>query len=1733
MSWKTAFLSVLFLFFGVMPSVTAADESIEDMEPKRTLTEEQRKQADELLEKIKAEKAKVDVAKKPLEAIEEQGKEPNEELDKIGRAVSDIQKALSDFDLPVDKAKPERSDAGKVKAKMKAESEKLGSGLGGKYYTAAEAVLNAKIALKAEKDEKKKVIAQKKVTDSYIEMEKILAKGTEKLQDKLDKLRQRAQAEQEKIKLASKELESMRDYLRILYGYNARGTGVFGNDSGSKDENMMQWIEEQGRFIGMMSAYGYDNLAESFFAKLKESNNPFTDKPLTDTEKNNFNKVGARLSLQKSTNAQSIKDRILFGQESITLYNDVIKLLLPQTPTYYDAMNDLVSAKFAIAGSLANMAFDYGTMNGTFIEAGATPDPKAKDKAAATVGAGPFAAADLDKMDEATLAQAAANYAESLYESGIEAMLPIQEKLAAAYIELIDLYITANEKNDKLLKAKYVKMLNKVGSQKVRIQHSMETAYANWPYLYAPGNSKRQDIADQGSEFVETNLLDYQETWDFDKQAYGFWMLATAALPDPVLEKTEDDKPMPKFDTGDEEEWKELSGAEKNAEKFNLMRYPWISDRVDNIFNWYIVGKKRGAESSNTFTQYGRAQGLLRWAEARTQMAMGAFRIADAEKDPARKAALLAHAQKLADSAGEALDEFNKSSTKVGVLDMATRCRGLLEVGNKYYLSLAARAVRNGDKDAASQYLRQAMASAATARTVAEGGWRSAAASALLAINQFRTKYELSGGDNPEEWAPTMLVTEAESCLRNGIKAERAGDEKEANKQLNRCRDLYLILLNKARKLSGKDKRDAILPRALYNLGAAAFKVGDIDTAFIANQAIAQEFRNDFEDPTKNYDPNKYPNAASYYRSSLNNLRAAGFAMTTLSKGPYAKKNYVDALLLNVRASGKGEDYVALIDTMANKMKEYDSAVAFIDSVPEENDYYRITQLMAASIYLTMIEKSSKEIAGIDTELNPQPDEDGKIAEELIVSPKVRERLEKRKAALKADLARYRDAAARYAKLFIDLHQKALQRWEGEKAQGVNVTEAVEKIRNQERVNLLQAMLIPLSLAFGDGDYTQVLRMVPDYYAAIDAQKNISEEDKENYKVSAAWLAFNSQYRAVDYAKDDVAACVKNLEATQAIQETLAKADIENKYQSDAASVLGGAWLRLSSRAKEKGQAEEEKKFALAAVNWLDKAESRIYEQVGTGVKMGTTLTEQKLYGRAENVLAKVIEFWGESRFTPMSLYQPGQGAAGMAQMNPAVAGMLSGSLQAAKTATAATTGNDALIKQLNEVIQTVKFEEHADDFNKALDAAVEANKENTRLTRALEQGRALARGFAKPDKSLKIYLDKLPHLNQALAPTGDQRGRLNRLLLEAAYPKTLFLQQAVPMVASPAIMLQQAQTVDRNYTSETGRRKAALIVALMAPIMLTDSQREVVYGPPSEKGKGGIFGELSKKLEETNSDEEKQNIQYMQMGLENPLLVSVYGRPDKKGNLRDRSFGRARVTIKSILDYDAENPTEEKLPIETYLKDLDKALAFDNQILFAKKDYARAMVENGNFAKAEKYVLELCQLFPGDLALKMDLGDIYTAMATFQTVDGKRERRPFTLESAADFQKGFKEFIGVYNSTRDGMPQRTVAYLKLAANEVSALEARVKTGGAMRGEQVVKYSFFDFTTGEYKNAAVPLKSCDAKGKQWANDIYRYMQKSDPKFSDEEVAQFQSLLDRLERIGYRPNIVKDSGLNGK
>ncbi len=1749
--WRIGYLLFTLLFF-ISYSVLAEDLPAEKLKPKRELTEGQKKEAQELKSKIAEELKRLTGVRGPLDTAEKELAGPQKELDDITEVLGKISGLVNDNE----KVKPGSKEAKDVEAKIIEEAKKIpGAGPYAKtVITHFDELLKFNEAKAAKKDTKK---LGEKLDLASGKMVKAQEKIDGRLRKTVEKLDEKRNIEKKKFEKEQTTLLTYRAKLRSIYGYEVEDAAILFTGGGDTDANITAWLDEQGRFIEKLSAYGYDDLATEYFNRIRKTNNPYTGRALSDNAANYMNKIGAKLRLQKALYVDDLVQKLVLGQEALDILETVVKRLIPNSPSHMDATIELLAAKFSLAESVTAAAWKVSILDGGFPYLEKTPslDPDAeepaeaapekaksdkKDSKAGKDGKAPKDSKDskadkaskdskvsaaggiteeaLSKLSKEQLMVKSVEWADKQYSTGVLSGLALHDKISEIFMDMLDGYMAARDAGNKASEQKFYRLLNSFSPKKIRNQHGLEKAFAGWPQLFKPGAEARTVIGSRGNEYVLAVLDDYRQIWPNDKLVYSSWIDINGGMNEPVLQ-SEGGKPLPHFNKPPEDEWKELSKEDKQFETRNLERYPWASDRVEGIFNWYIVSLRSGEAVKDPQIQSGRERAYYSYAEAMANLTVNTYKRALAAKDDDR-AKLLFWADKLAVKADKALAGFANNKTPVGPLSDMIRERGQSMVSLVYYLSMADIQLKAGNKEKAAAYSTSALSAVAAVKASSVGYYYKVATDGVVLVGDFEKKNGIQSSDDPAQWNPALLATTAEDALLKAVRAEQDSKAEEALSNYRKAYELYAIMLDKYRGLKGKDDRERLLVKPLYNFAVAAAKLKDYLPAIIANQALVQEFRNDFDDPARNYPPQKYENVARYFDKSLINLKAAADKQRAMTNSARDKRLFIDAMLMNVRTTKNGQDYVVLVNQFSDQ-EEYESAVEFIDNVPENNDYYRIIQLMASSIYLKIIGNDVAQIKDIDARLNPEKDEDGNIPDALKISEKERKELLARKAELRKAIDDYSKQAEKYAQKFIRLHEEALKKWAEEKKLGIVVTDQVLDIRKQEKANLLKAMLIPIMMDYEAQKWDAVIKQVPEYYASVEKQAGIDAKEKNDYLMKASWFLFIAQFSKADYKNDDLKQAIANLKKAETALEGVAKYDKDQTLVSNGAAALGSAWLQLAGRSEKEGQKDLTRQLSLSAVNWLDKAERRIYENVALGITMGATLTEQKLYDRAENTLQKVIYFWSESLFTPMSLYQEGKSEADLGAMAPEISDNLSKAFDSGKISAAK--GDAAkLVEVLNKMILETKFEDYAEGYNKAIAAALKSGKDR-KLKSALEQAEKIALAFAAPSEDAQKLLKLRPYLKNK--PSTDQRNRLNRIMLETAYPEVLYRQSVTPMIPSPAVTLQQTYVISRAYRSEAGRKKAAVLMAIFDPWSVRDSSYgPVVFGSKEQKGKGGFVGELTAMISSTKEAGKKELYEEILRALENPLVVSLYGVPDDRGRLENRNYFLALKTIETIMLYDKAFPTSEKLPVAEYLKDLQKALSFQNVILYAKKNYAKAMVENGQYVKAEKYVRELSILFPADWTLTLDLGRIYTEMAKFEVgKEGIKSRKPraFSEKAAGDYLLGVMQINNVLRIAQPGTEPYWQARLLVLENGISSLEARSKASAALKGEFKVSIDYFNQATGTSRKIEQNIAPFDKAGRELVINTLRTMEMVNPRPSKKIMSDLSKMLERLEKLGFK------------
>lgn len=1721
----THLIMSLMVFFGACTGFVFAEEA-ENLTPKRRLTPSQTEKVERLKKEIASEIVRLKQFEAPLNDITKQISDleikHTKYMDSIESAI-DLIHGYSNNPKSVNKETPKKI------AEAIAPAEDVSK----KFLKIAMSLIKlqgeiTKIATnispdgrKAKKQHAKVKKMRENADELWAKIEAMKKKLNEDYREQTNELTDKRREADETYYLESQKLIVNRTNLMLILGYEATGGALMFTDEamdGGDDLKAITWIEAQSKFIQRLSLYGHDELAINYLNKITREPNPYTNKPFSDDSKTSLGKIGAKLKLSKALNTTDLAQKLTIGYEALTIYKQVADNLTPQSPTQIDATNDLLTACVRIAEDLANTAIRNKLLTGRPM-----PDlikPSLEDEYIE----GPAKPVNLPFFDPATvkgkkddnLNDIAIKMANTYYTFAEKASKANNERFPEIWMDIVDEYLIAKEDGNSAKERIQNKLINRFSSRKLDLQHATESLYASWPSIFPPNSPTRNGLADKGRKYTEKLMNDYESIFFTDLNVYYYLMGMNSQLIDPVLEKGKDGKPIPVFD---DSYMDEMSEEEQAQEKKSISRYIWPSKRIEMIYKYKII--KKPGTVKDPVQQARRVKGLLYYAKALTAIAKSHYTYAQTLSG-ADKTKMLAHADKLNKNAISTLKSVSGSGGFVGEIDEATANKIRLEIGLEYYLFLASNALKNGNKDLASEYGSLAVSEAAAVR-VKGGAWGALSSEYLSFADKFNQKNDIGVGDDPESWSVVLLASKASELVKQGLVLERSGNISKSQTAYREARFLFWILLEKTKNIKDKDQREQILLKSLYELGTASTKIGDYTTAVITYQQIAQEFGNHFADPSMNYDPAIYANAAKYYEKALNNLKAAAFKRQKLTGADYDKRNYITALLINVRHSGKGSDYAQLINTM-QKMRQFESAIQFIDNVPSDNNYYRMIQLLASSIYISMIQEDVTRINEIDELLYPTPDDNGEIPEDLILSADNKKSLESEKASLQKNIHEYRKEANKYAMKFINGHKKALKTWAEDQKNGVAVLDSVKEIRKSEMDRLPLAMLIPIKLATESQDWAEVRKLAPAYLKDIDKQETISEEDKQNYRETAAWMMFIAQVKSTDYKKDEIAKCVANLREAESVQKELEKWDKSNKYQSTAASLLGSAWMKLANRSEKAGNTANEQEYSLNSVNWFDKAERRIYSSAPLGIIMANTLTEQKLYERAEKILDKVVGYWGESLFTEKSLWADGKSKADFKAASQ-VTGALGSVFNFSKISSSASSGDKELIAELNSQINSVPVEGKLDVYSKAVAAAEQLYKDDKEMLKSLEQAKEIIAGYAKPNKDVERLADKKPYLPNK--PTVDQQDRLKRIMLEASFP-ALYRMPTIAIIPAAKDVLMQTYLLTRSeLIGKAGELKKAVLMAMIDPdSVIGKSAGKLVFGKVKGKkdGKGGYYRQLTQKLKTEKDAAKIESYKAIIATLDTPLIVSLYGMPDPKkpqGKLIKRNYARAAYAIKTILDYNESTLPDTELELTSFLKKLANALVFQNTLLAAKKNYAKAMVENGQYSKAEKYVKQLSNLFPQDWTLTLDLSKIYTMMARYKIVDGKPVARDYNKEVAQLFLQGKAQA----NSVKAAPGSKAYWAKKVAVftNSVESLEARNKSG-KFNGEFKVVYELFNPTTGKTRKIDVTIDKLSYLGAIDASDIQRLL--SEEPAAD-IAAKLEALAVRLEAIGFKANKIED------
>lgn len=1683
-----------------------------------------------------------------------------------------------------DKADKKNLD-GKTPKQALAEMESLMKevGFGGKEEKAAEEIAK-QMALKEplmermqldpkDRDTERKV---SKIDDKIADAQKVLTKAGKDYIDDAAKGYDRLKRQEDKIKEELREAEGKLRELRADYGKisgNQLAGDLPGVDSSFDADELLKksedvagsaWIDEETRLVSALSNSNFDDLASAYLDEIKTMKNP-DGSSLTEDQKNYLAKAAAQMKVQRVFRVADMAEKLKIADETLRLYQQAADSLPKGSVLHLDAETEMAGVYIRIADHVGDTAKRERNRLGSnwtpavsFGGEAATGGPSGDIRTIALPIAPPLsvpgeeALAAMETAEaERAVNDAALAMAEKWYKVGTARANFTFETLYTIYEDAIWAYQDAMEAGDKGKMEQIYKLLMVFGPRKVKVQHYIEEGYANWPDLYPESMYKtKKEIASKGLSFVDTNSEDYNSVWPHDKLAWAYYIGMLGNQPDPLFKLDWDFKPEPRVvpiptDEGLTKE--EIAWEEKNLERW---RYP--SDKLQKLFEWHF------AENRNPNTPDGhKERGVYYYAWGLANSAILHYELSEAvmtEPEPVKKKVeleegevarpeaptiprsekqqrLRAHADELRLKAQAALDMVVQPSTPAGTLSDGTRFTAHLKLRIPWYLYFAEKAMKEGDTTTATAMAKKALGEAATVMASAPPAWKLNAQNYMLSVIGFAQRLKIpgvGGGGSGLEGDPVLVLNDAEKLLRAGYDADREGDREKAKDLFYDSMTHYLVALDSLKHTAGKGARDNILPKSLFNLGIAAIKAEDYETAYVANWEVVQEFRDD----QAHYPFERYPGAAKYLEKAARHLQFAAHRLMNTTGERRHQEMYLDALMLKTaNVAGKGDEIPALIDT-AVKMKQYQRAIEFIDRVDRENPFFALVQLMAADIYQKMMKQDFARLERIKEDLkttyvNEDGEEVEKPAEEQLPEEE-RAALEAKVPELEASIKDYADKALAYSNRFLTAHAENQKKWEAEKMRGLPVPERLEKIRRQERKNKLSAMLIPIAILIGQEQWTEAGTRCAEFVQAVQADASIDSEKTRNASLAQGyWLWLVSEYNQADPKLDPIPEAKQALEKAAGLRAKLAEiaAKVESEkvdgYITDSAMLLGGGYLALATRTgrqvdkvtAEGGDAsalqKQEDALRLEAVDWFGQAEEVIYKQIALGVQMGQTLTKQGLYQRAEEVLAKVIDFWGYSLFTPQSTLRgsvkPAQFAS--APVDEAVKADLAGVLPYGELQGAAGGGLEALATKFNEVVKGLQYADHAPAIQKALESAKAVYEEKAKdrsqksagaILKNIEQAQRLAQGLegVKPGER------------------EEARQRLNRILLEISWPDHVFRAPTVDMLPTKESFIDAQASADEGMRTDEELAKSAVLQAMMdpEPIKLKSA------GRTARKMKA----EIEAAIAASDDEDRKQTLTLYKQALDRPLTVYLFGEINDKGKLKGRSYGKAAQHVQVMQKYNKDEAPKGKVTprevegIQPFLRRLKNATIQQNTLLYAKKAYVRAMVETGKYKEAETYVQQLVEILPDDPGLKLDLARVYTAMGAYEEM-GKF--RPFGPEGAKYFFEARAQTAEVIKRSNATMDIYWRAWAENFNNQVTEVEVRKETNPTATPEVVLQYTKKDGSVGTYKRSPKDLKEF---GDDTSKTIARMLEQQNPEPPEFFVEEVTALQKRLTKAGFPP-----------
>ncbi|MBN2714148.1 MAG: hypothetical protein JXR97_17145 [Planctomycetes bacterium] len=1300
-----------------------------------------------------------------------------------------------------------------------------------------------------------------------------------------------------------------------------------------------------------------------------------------------------------------------------------------------------------------------------------------------------------DELNKAVGKSGLAGKAATFFTDGMNIATPLHEKLTDQFEDLRAALMEAESKREQ---AAIMPKAQKSFETLIKLRHSMERAYAAWVFLLDRGSKAQLKILSQGDEFFDYIAMDYDDTIPWDKQVYSNWIMMTSGKDDPLLATGEDGKPLPKED--------------EFSDKGDYNRYLWPSIRMKFFFEHNFL-EKPSAKGVTVPDAY-RIKGLYDYCEALMNMAIGAFDKADAEADAGNKKAWQAHGAALMADAEKMLDEMVKPESTLFnpklKIDLMTRLTARLRLRTRFQLYKAVVSKKLGSDEKAQQFIQAAMNECSLVTSEGGPAWKYHSQNRIQEIQAVAEANQIQVGPSID-----AMLADAEDLMRQISK------EPVLEKQLAlrvKANAKYLEALEIAKKIpdnnaEGKKRRAGYLMGLYMRAGINAMVLEDWMLAYFLNFAAVQEFN------PADYPRDTYAGIDKTYLKLINNLRYAAGKFRKVEGTIPSQKLYVDALLLSMakqeEASGEvNDDLVVILINELQSLKFYEDALEYIDQVPTDHIYYRSILLMAAGICQKMIKQMQDDIEKADKKLNPE-------GKQPLEGPEA--------DALKAEVAKWTKEKESWGTKAKAYAEKFLSEMKDRQPLEADADPKKKDVYDNEDKNIPAAYIIPMNIEFTSGNYQPVIEYADKAAEKVKSLKVIDEAEKNANLTNIYYLKFLSCLRLKDVKTDPMDEAWAQLEVAGKVVDELDAVDTDGERSNQAVLLLGGAWNNLANRYEHASvdPANKDKKEELLAKLqegrlkvpfYFSKAEGAIYKQINLVLVMVRIYSNEGKYEKAKEICDKGIKYWGDSLFTDGYLLKEKKTLVDLKAATPLADIGVGAKIQGAAD-------DKALVDVLNDFIINTKYA----DAKSAIDGVLAA-------------GLKAAEGMSGKDAAR--YLDNVKQ-GLVLAKRGDindareLKQRLNRIVLEAAYPEVLARSSLMPVIPEASEFdymsgynLAKGLSQDGGFAhlypaNPEGRKKSALLTYMIDHRLGAGDVKEM-----EEYRKT-----LEEELENTQSVAKRRQLSGWIDLFDDDLRTRLYGIEDK-GRLLKLSYGRAAQMVDSIIEFNAKriplnSAQVRKIPIEDFLLRCKGGATFNQQIFAAQKSYVEALMAVNDSKEALVYLDKLIEIYPTDKELKLKYSLAESLMAK-----SSMEKKKYGQEEASLFMTARMRTLDIYKVINKapliGSELWWNARMLLFENDLSEIEVR-NAAGAKELDKAYTTPWLKYDRNTQQMVEVPIpsqKSMTREGQNLRNEIIRLLKRK-KKGPDDQVGIeiSKERMDRLDAILKRLDELKIEKLN--